>query len=286
MKRYLRDYGVPAVLLLVKALTTLRTGLDTYAISGNLIDVLLLDGVFLSLWLLLAYGGDSQAMRRLKPFATAGAFGMYLFMLYVGWEAHHSIVSIGVRIAGGVALVADIWDYVAARYDEKRKARQARRQAERRRSELGLAVYYDEQITRRLRRSVARAARRLSSHMDVAIFERARAGLPEVIDAKLHDGLSRPAPRQVVGAARQLPDITRQSPGNGRAGGGQEAAEAGQIVDLDMSTRGTFDGKLSKDERQSELLLTYSGQTDRELAALFGVNERTIRRDKAELGLS
>lgn len=112
MNQHTKDSLIVIALLAVKALTTLRTGIDTFAVSGDLLNVLLIDGAFLALWLVAAYGGHGAAMLSVRPFATIAAWALYGSMLVIGWEAHHGIVALAVRTAGGLALAYDTWDLI------------------------------------------------------------------------------------------------------------------------------------------------------------------------------
>lgn len=116
MSQETRDKLVFYVLLGMKILTTLRTGIDTYTISKDILNVLLLDGVFLALWFVLAYGGKGQIAMAIRPFAAFGSYLMYAFMLGIGWEAHvnQPLVAVAVRVAGALILLYDTWDYAVA----------------------------------------------------------------------------------------------------------------------------------------------------------------------------
>ncbi len=99
--------------------------MDTWAVSRDLLNVVLIDAVFMGLWFAAAYGGRGENALAMRPFAALGAWLMYAAMLIIGWEAHRDATAFAVRIAGGVALSYDTWDYivsVAARARIQRKA--------------------------------------------------------------------------------------------------------------------------------------------------------------------
>lgn len=121
LDRFARQYGIPAGLILIKLLITLRTGIDTYNVSADILDVLVIDGVYLVLWLIASYSGKSQAAMALRPFAAGGAWALYLAMLYIAVAAGHLsgaddavIVSVIARLAGGILLLYDTYDYISA----------------------------------------------------------------------------------------------------------------------------------------------------------------------------
>lgn len=116
IKQETKERIVFAGLLLMKALTTIRTGVDTYAVSNDILNVLLLDVAFLGFWLVLAYTGKGNTAMAVRPFAGIAALVMYLIMMGVGWEAHEgqTLVVFGVRIAGLLVLAYDGYDYAVA----------------------------------------------------------------------------------------------------------------------------------------------------------------------------
>lgn len=135
MSQERKDQLVFIVLLGMKFLTTLRTGIDTFTISQDMLNVLLLDGVFLALWFVLAYGGGGKVAMAIRPFAAFGAYVMYGFMLVIGWEAHVDapLVAIAVRVAGALVLLYDTWDY-AVSMNQKRQEALGKTLAERQRN--------------------------------------------------------------------------------------------------------------------------------------------------------
>lgn len=135
MSQERKDQLVFIVLLAMKFLTTLRTGIDTFTVSRDILNVLLLDGVFLALWFVLAYGGAGKVAMAIRPFAAFGAYLMYGFMLVIGWEAHVDapLVAIAVRVAGALILLYDTWDYAVA-MNQKRQESLGKTLAERQRN--------------------------------------------------------------------------------------------------------------------------------------------------------
>lgn len=135
MSQEQKDQLVFVVLLAMKFLTTLRTGIDTFMVSKDILNVLLLDGVFLALWFVLAYGGGGKVAMAIRPFAAFGAYLMYGFMLVIGWEAHVDapLVAIAVRVAGALVLLYDTWDYVVS-MNQKRQESLGKTLAERQRN--------------------------------------------------------------------------------------------------------------------------------------------------------
>lgn len=121
MKQEAKEKIVFALLLFVKLLTALRTGIDTYLVSQDFLNVLLLDVTFLVLWAIFAYTGRGATAMAIRPFAAAGAFFMYGWMMYIGWEAHsdNPAVALAVRSAGLVMLIYDAWDYGVALYQKQ-----------------------------------------------------------------------------------------------------------------------------------------------------------------------
>lgn len=112
MKQETRDRMIFYGFMFVKLVLFARTGVDTWTVSHDIINVILIDGVFMGMWLAAAYGGKSETALSLRPFAAVGAWLTYASMIAIGWEAHHDIVSIAARIAGAVALSFDTWDMI------------------------------------------------------------------------------------------------------------------------------------------------------------------------------
>lgn len=125
MKQSTRDILIFVFLLLVKLGTAARTGYDTWTVSHDLLNVILIDCVFLALWFTAAYGGASQQALAIRPFAALGAWLVYGTMVVIGWEAHHDATAFATRIAGGVALAFDTWDYIVAYAQRMRINRKA-----------------------------------------------------------------------------------------------------------------------------------------------------------------
>jgi hypothetical protein len=128
MEKLTKTYFIPAILLIVKLLVTLRTAIDTYDISADILDVLVIDGGYLALWFVAAYSGKGQTAMALRPFAAGGAWVLYLLMLYIAWHAGDLrgdssaiVVSMIARVTGAVLLLYDTYDYVAALVQQRQK---------------------------------------------------------------------------------------------------------------------------------------------------------------------
>jgi hypothetical protein len=187
IKKFLKEYGAPITLFLVKILTTWRTAADTYAVSRDWLDVALVDGVFLGMWLLMAYGGESQYARRVRPFAMVGTWTLYIMMLGIGWSAHHDFVSIAARIAGGIGLSLDTWDYLSAGGSALWKQWRAYSTTPPDVSTHGRRI-----MQKRLRESINRNADGLQAHLDVLVHERMKAALPELVYGHMEDVMVEP----------------------------------------------------------------------------------------------
>lgn len=115
MKKFFRwDTLITVGLFAIKIGTSVKTGMDTYQVSNDLFSVVLLDGIFLCLWLVLAYGGKSAKALTIRPFAALFAYILYFIMLAIGWSAHTDapLVAVGVRMGGLMMLVYDTSGYV------------------------------------------------------------------------------------------------------------------------------------------------------------------------------
>lgn len=165
MSQERKDQLVFIVLLGMKFLTTLRTGIDTFTVSQDMLNVLLLDGVFLALWFVLAYGGGGKVAMAIRPFAAFGAYVMYGFMLVIGWEAHVDapLVAIAVRVAGALVLLYDTWDYAVA-MNQKRQEALGRTLAERQRN-------YREKIWQEEYNKAVRSSRQEFYSQSLAMLE-------------------------------------------------------------------------------------------------------------------
>jgi hypothetical protein len=132
MKQETKERFIFALLIVIKILTSARTGIDTYAVSHDILNVLLIDGLFLAFWVVLAYFGKGNSAMSIRPFAAGGAWAMYIAMLFIGGEAHvdNIFVAIVVRVAGGLALAFDTWDYISA-WNQRRKELMGKTLAER-----------------------------------------------------------------------------------------------------------------------------------------------------------
>lgn len=174
MKQVTKDRIIFWALILVKALTTLRTGVDTYTVSdvggaNALLNVLLIDGAFLTFWLIAAYGGKGADAIALRPYAAGGAVVLYGSMLLIGWSAHPGIIAWAVRVAGAIALGYDISDYGLSAWKfltTKRK-----------RTLLDVDDFADRIYARRQRRALRRGARANQAHLDSMAADYMRARL-------------------------------------------------------------------------------------------------------------
>jgi hypothetical protein len=132
MERIAKQYGIPIGLILIKLLVTLRTGIDTYEVSADFLDVLVIDGVYLVLWLIAAYSGKGAGAMALRPFAALGAWVLYGLMLYIAVVAgglHGGSAAVAVsliaRVAGAVLLLYDTYDYLQALVQQRSKEQAA-----------------------------------------------------------------------------------------------------------------------------------------------------------------
>jgi hypothetical protein len=128
MGKFFREFGIPAGLIIVKLLITLRTGIDTYNVSHDILDVLVIDGAYLAMWMVAAYAGKGQSAMALRPFAAAGAWILYGLMLYIAWQAGDLrgngidiAVSLIARVAGAVLLSYDTYDYIQALMHQRQR---------------------------------------------------------------------------------------------------------------------------------------------------------------------
>lgn len=115
MKRKLFGLTITKIGLLlfaIKVLSVARTGIDTYAVTHDLLDVALIDGMFFAFWVILSVNSTATSMVRLRAFALVVCVVAYGFMLYIGWQAHHTVVAFGVRIAPAFAVAYDAWDLI------------------------------------------------------------------------------------------------------------------------------------------------------------------------------
>lgn len=114
MKQETKDTIIFWFLIAMKVLTSVRTGIDTFIVSGDLLNVVLLDGFFLAFWGILAYGGKSVLSLAVRPVAAIAAGVMYGFMIFIGLNAHigMGLVSTAVRVGGAALLFYDGWGYI------------------------------------------------------------------------------------------------------------------------------------------------------------------------------
>lgn len=105
-----------AGILLLHALTAWRTGVDTYSVSGDLLNVVLIDAAFVIAALAAAYLGGSVESLFIRPVAAVLAWVLYIQMVVIGFEAHadQPEVALAVRTAGFGLLVLDTWVYIVA----------------------------------------------------------------------------------------------------------------------------------------------------------------------------
>jgi len=186
---WLRDNGIVLALLVVKILTVIRTGIDTFAISHDMLNVLLIDGVFTAMWLYAAFAGDSQRASRLRPFAILGAWTMYGFILVIGWDAHadNFLIATAVRTAGALALLYDTWDYVSKyiwAFVAKLWMNTIRMWTKPSVEEL-----YNREFTKALRSSIPSSIKRIRGELDDLVYEHSSTQLPQLVSGQLPDRL-------------------------------------------------------------------------------------------------
>jgi len=179
LKRWLRDFGVPFGLFGVKLLTATRTAVDTWAVSHDYLTVALIDGMFLGLWLLAAYGGEGQQVKRVRPFAIGGAWALYLLMVGIGWEAHQDLTAVAARLAGALGLLLDTYDFVIVFLDTQIARFRAWRN-----TPPDVDTYGRKLVQSALRGSIKRSIRSLNPHIDVLVFEKLRSILPEAVQGR------------------------------------------------------------------------------------------------------
>ncbi len=111
--------------VIVKALGLYRTTTDTWAVSHDIANVLLIDGVFAAMWIAAAYGGKSESAMAMRPFAALGAWIAFGFMVIIGWEAHRDATAFASRVSIGIVLSYDTWDMIRAAIQRMRIERKA-----------------------------------------------------------------------------------------------------------------------------------------------------------------
>ena len=202
--------------LSVKLITAVRFGMDTFfvAVGGvgatappvvvleALLDVLLIDVFFTLMWSVSAYAGTSQQAMAVRPFATLAAWVMYAVILIIG-GATRDIVSVAVRVTGGLALTYDTYGYIQDWWRQRRAVQEsvtleqanARRRSQMWKRAYGFAlrtygavaarfqsfgmVHYDlQQDLRRLRHRASEFSRELDVEEGVVLEPPA---LPEVV---------------------------------------------------------------------------------------------------------
>lgn len=198
MKKLLKEYGLPGFQLLVKIATTLRTGIDTFMVSGamavgvtmlsfvsSILYVALIDAVLLGLWLFLAYGGEGRQAQLLRLFAAVGAWILYLGMVWIGWAAHPDAPGLALlgRVAGGLALAYDTYGLLAGpirsvfiglyNWVKRRMAGETPEEA------------YHRMMSKEIVRAIRKTAPTVRKSMVQQIGSRVTMELPDFVDAIL-----------------------------------------------------------------------------------------------------
>lgn len=114
MSQEWKDRIVGFLLTLVEVLTVIRTGIDTYAVSQDLLNVILIDGAMLVAWQTVRFGGTGGKALAVRPAAAILAWVLYIQQVVIGFEAHGDFIAIAVRTAGGGLLALDTWSYLVA----------------------------------------------------------------------------------------------------------------------------------------------------------------------------
>jgi hypothetical protein len=174
MTKWFREHGIDIFMLAVKGLTAAVTASATWEVSHNILYVAAIDVIFTSLWLIVAYGGNSNKLMALRPVAVPLAIAMYLSMVVIGWEAYADWVSIVVRMAGLGMLLFDSYGF-AVDYMQKRASTADRR----------AHTAYERMMRRRSNRAMLFSGFKLQSHMNTLTFEMMRDDLPQIIAARL-----------------------------------------------------------------------------------------------------
>jgi len=63
--------------------------LDTFAVSRDLLNVVLIDGAMFTFWQITRFAGSSTKALALRPVAAILAWALYLMQIVIGVEAHH-----------------------------------------------------------------------------------------------------------------------------------------------------------------------------------------------------
>lgn len=165
--------------LIVKILTAIQTGWDTYHVTHSLLKVLLIDGAFLALWLYLAYAGQGRQDRINRIYASVVAVALYGIMLLIGWESSPGWASIGVRFAGGAVLFWDIFRFtsqeVATWWTGLQKRSEARKQVE---------FVYGQQMEKLLKIGIKAARKQLQPKINNAVYNELEAMVPRYVRAQ------------------------------------------------------------------------------------------------------
>ncbi len=186
---WLRDNGIVLALLVVKVLTVVRTGIDTFAISHDILNVLLIDGVFTAMWLYASFAGEGQRALRLRPFAILGAWSMYGFILIIGWDAHadNYLIATAVRVAGALALLYDTWDYVSKYI--LTFISNLWKNTIRLWTKPTIEMTYNRELTNALRSSVKSSIRRIRKELGESVYEQIVGQIPQLVSGQLPDRL-------------------------------------------------------------------------------------------------
>ena len=129
MSQRFKSRMITAIMLSLKILFSIRTGIDTYKASGDLLNVMLIDVAFLAFWMVLAYGPDSWD--RVKWVSAGFAVLLYAVFFWIGISVHNetfqtAAVAVFARLSGGALLAYDLWDYISELLAMRKASRQAR----------------------------------------------------------------------------------------------------------------------------------------------------------------
>lgn len=177
MKKLLKDGALPAFLLTMKLMVTLRTGLDTYSVSNDLLDVLIIDGAYLVFWMVAAYGGTTEQWARLRRFSVAGAWLLYVSMIVIGLEAHWNFVSVVARVGGGLLLAYETSDVLWQWADAWKK-----------RPAPDVLAYGRVLLQNEFRRGMQTAVQQSKTDIDKGLLEVVRELLPQLF-ADVREGV-------------------------------------------------------------------------------------------------
>lgn len=216
-ERFMKTYFGQSLMLLIKFGTAVRTGLDTLIVVGALdadrtvlqlinalIYMLLIDLVFTGLWIVAEYGGESQKMQQLRPYAITGAWIMYIGMVVVGWDAHPEspFLALLARIAGAVALgytTSSTMSVTIKAWREEAQIRKAKYEFQR-----SAAGVYQTTVQKQLIKSIKGSAPKIGERMRSIVGERIDTELEEVVLEIL------PVPDEVAGNIQQEKESYQQ----------------------------------------------------------------------------